>query len=106
MNKKLRRVITQRNKTVDLECLNCGHRFTISRASFNAGQGFFHNRKCAIEFRQEKKRIKTTQTISGIEFPKSEEGAIKRLIERAAKLRDSIEEKAPREAPKTKEVKV
>ena len=106
MNKKLRRVLTQRDKTVDLECLNCGHRFSISRASFNVGQGFFHDRKCAAEFAQEKRRIKMTQTTSEIEFPKSEKGAIKRLIERAAKMRDSIEENAPREAPRTREVKV
>ena len=102
MNEKLRKVLAERKEEIDLKCLSCGKKFTVSRAYFNAGHGFFHNRKCAAEFQ---KRARATRTINRMEFPKSEEGSIKRLIERAAKLRDSIENTVPKEAPKTKEVK-
>ena len=105
MNKKLRRVLTKRNKEVDLECLNCEKRFTISLSAYNAGQGFFHNRECNTEFKKQQKQIKATQTINRVEFPKNEEGSIKRLIKRAGELRDSIENTIPKEAPKTREVK-
>lgn len=67
--------------------------------TYEGGGGFFHNRKCAAEFRQKQKRIKVTNTINKVEFPKSEKDAIKKLIARAAELRNSIEDSIPKRPP-------
>lgn len=80
-------------------CLNCEKRFTISMVAYETGRGFFHNRKCAAEFRQKQKKIKASYTINKVEFPKSEKDNIKRLVERAAALRESIQDDIPKQPP-------